>query len=78
MWEKFEKVTLKIDKKKTDQLIGPKGKNRKKLEEIYKVSVWVYPKNPGHCLVEAFVSFRVTLSLLIILNNGLYFISNAN
>jgi len=47
LWEKFEKVTLKIDKKKTDQLIGPKGKNRKKLEEIYKVSVWVYPKNPG-------------------------------
>jgi len=47
LWERFEKVTLKIEKKKTDQLIGPKGKNLKKLEEIYKVSVWVYPKNPG-------------------------------
>ena len=51
MWKKFEKVTLeipkKIMKKKTAELFDPDGKTRRMLEDNFKVSVWVYQKNPG-------------------------------
>jgi len=51
LWKKFEKVTLeipkKIMKKKTAELFDPDGKTRRMLEDNFKVSVWVYQKNPG-------------------------------
>jgi len=46
LWKKFEMVTLKISKEKTAKVIGPDGKTRKMLQDVFKVSVWAFPKNP--------------------------------
>jgi len=46
LWKKFEMVTLKISKKKTAKVIGPDGGTRRMLQDVFKVSVWAFPKNP--------------------------------
>jgi len=47
LYEKFEKVTLKVWKKKTGQLIGPGGETRRMLENRHRVDFRIQTRMPG-------------------------------
>merc|ERR1712105_539751 len=47
LWEKFEKVTLKVLKNLTGRFIGPGGQKLRLLREAFGVAVWIDSKKPG-------------------------------